>query len=99
MPSNEEGTTNQWAHYIVVVRIAPDQNGPEQIGLEQMLWPPASTHGSSSHNLGPNDSLAQHGSASTPARHAEQACMQEPNDSSAQLRGACTADPTVTTGP
>ena len=87
------------AHYIVVVRIAPDQNGPEQNGLEQMLWPPASTHGSSSCNLGPNDSLAQHRGASTPTRHAEQARMQEPNDSSAQLGGACTANPTVTTGP
>ena len=63
-----------------------------------MLRPPASTHGSSSCNLGPNNSLAQCRGASTPTRHAEQARMQEPNNSSAQLGGACTADPTVTTG-
>ena len=44
---------------------------------------------------GVNDSSAQHGGASTPARHAEQTHMQEPNDSSARSRSAHTPEPTT----
>ena len=36
---------NQQAHYIVVVRIALDQDSPKQNGLEQMLWPQVLTKG------------------------------------------------------
>ena len=97
-PLMRRAQPNQQAHYIAVVCMALDQNGPEQNGLKQMFRPPASTHGSSSRNLGPNDSLAQHVGASTPARHAKQAHMQELNNSSAQSRGAHTPNLTMSWG-
>ena len=53
------------------------------------------THDEQAHMLGLNHSSAQHGGASTPARHAEQTRMQEPNDSSAQSGSAHTPEPTT----
>ena len=45
------------------------------------------------HTPGVNDSSAQCGGASTPARHAKQTRKQEPNDSSAQSGSAHTPEP------
>ena len=47
------------------------------------------------HMPGVNDSSAQRGGASTPARHAKQTRMQEPNGSSAQSGSAHTPKPTT----
>ena len=38
-PPTRRARHNQWAHYIVVPRIAPDQNGPKQTGPERLLQP------------------------------------------------------------
>ena len=38
-PLMRRAQLNQRAHYIVAVRMAPDQNGPAQNGLKQMLRP------------------------------------------------------------
>ena len=53
------------------------------------------THDEQAHTPGVNDSSAQCGGASTPARHAEQTHMQEPNDSSTRSRSAHTPEPTT----
>ena len=70
-------------------RLAGDSPG-DQIPTGQQ-----DTHDEQAHTPGVNDSSAQHGGASTPARHVEQTRMQEPNDSSARSRSAHTPEPTT----
>ena len=53
------------------------------------------TRDEQAHTPGLNDSSAQRGGVSSPARHAEQARMHEPSDSSTQSGSACTPDPTT----
>ena len=40
-PLIKRAQINNWPLPMVVAHVALDQNDPEQIGLEQMLWPPA----------------------------------------------------------